>query len=190
MRILHISEDSQFTQFISKRFEMAAPKANDYVIICKKRIRYKINEGKIYIIAPKIWAFLYVILVSRKYDILLAHGLNKISIFLFLFCRKKIKVWSGWGFDYYNNNDLCLYDKHTKDIFLKKERKIYNIYKVFSIKIIEKVVAEIQYFSAPIPTDFSVMKKKYSNFSGKYIQLNYGSLEETFFSGGDKITHP
>ncbi len=104
-----------------------------------------------------------------------------------------LRVWSGWGYDYYGDEDSPdsgLMSHETKDLISGSAME-------FSHPLISKrpvsrtkscankfVARKTDYFSAPIPSDLEVLQKRFNNFSGKYTRLNNVNLPETFSQGG------
>lgn len=199
MKILHIGPDSQFVQFISKTFEFAAPGCSDYVIISKKakeHLDYKIPKGGIKTVKPGVFGFLKIVLLVRKYDVLIAHSLTNQAVLAFLVAPKKtVRVWSGWGFDYYTERVTFLLGGGSKELYKELGGGYRNAglnVKVALKKLLAKIkevsVARVDYFSAPIPNDFLILKRNYPQFRGEYSQLNYASVEDTFSLGGCSVT--
>jgi hypothetical protein len=42
-------------------------------------------------------------------------------------------------------------------------------------------------FSAPVPTDFDVFRRRFAGFRGRYHQLNYASVEDTYATLPDRV---
>lgn len=198
MKILHIGPDSQFIQFISESFELTAPGCSDYAVVSKNTeepLGYEISNGQVKVIESSVAGLFKIALLARKYDVIIAHSLTNQAVFAFLIApRKTLKVWSGWGFDYYTDDVRALLGEESKKLYkelsegCKKEEPALKmaLKKVFSrLKSIS--VRKIDYFSAPIPNDFLILKENYPQFCGEYIQLNYGSVEETFNLGGRSV---
>lgn len=199
MKILHIGPDSQFIQFISKAFELAAPGCNDYAVVSKKTkktLSYEIPNGQVKVIGPSVAGLFKVALLARKYDVIIAHSLTNQAIFALLVApRKTLTVWSGWGFDYYTDDVCALLGEESKKLYKELSegyKKEESVLKIALKKVLSKLksisVRKIDYFSAPIPNDFLILKENYPQFCGEYIQLNYGSVEETFSLGGCSVT--
>lgn len=122
-----------------------------------------------------------------------AHGMNAYAAVAFNFApRNSVRIWSGWGFDYYGNND----DPHAgllKSATLSlvkgqrsnegKSPRVKRVARKIVTSIVEKAAGKTDYFSAPIPSDFNVFRRRYVEFSGEYSQLNYGDVSETFSIG-------
>lgn len=105
--------------------------------------------------------------------------------------RKAVRVWSGWGYDYYGDEHrpgIGLMSPATQAVMIDRDRAIRPT-------VINKAVNQMalyaqhcaakrtDYFSAPIPTDFDVFRRRFNNFSGEYAQLNYGNVSDTFAQG-------
>jgi len=199
MKILHIGPDSQFIQFIASTFEYAAPNSSDYAIVTKHRdIVYPLLKGKIYTIAPSIAGACEIALLARKYDVVIAHGLIDQSLLALLTIpRNIIRVWSGWGFDYYSPNIYEQLAEKTAILFTEIKARSPEIIgrTVFAGKLLAKsksvvkslCIGRIDYFSAPIPNDLLTLKKNFPRFRGEYCQLNYGNVEDTFSLGKDAV---
>lgn len=98
-------------------------------------------------------------------------------------------MWGGWGYDYYGDDrspDTGLTSHATKaliaDVALAYPRP--SMMKSLANRMVaygQKCAAtRTDYFSAPIPSDFDVFRRRFNNFSGEYVQLNYGNVSETF----------
>jgi len=127
-----------------------------------------------------------------------------------------IVVWSGWGGDYYNflpGGDATLYGEKTKELLRRmrdahknqgtpKEKTLMTLRRIkASLKrALEKIknrdvsdnkiiVKRVDYFSAPIPEDYDLLKAALgSQFRAEYVQLNYASVEKTFMRGESKVS--
>lgn len=199
MKILHIGPDSQFIQFVSKSFELAASGCSDYAVISKKAegpLSYEIPNGQVNIIESGVAGLFKIALLARRYDVIIAHSLTNQAVFALLVAPEKtLKVWSGWGFDYYTDDVCALLGKESKklykelgEIYKKKEPVLKTVLKKVFSTLKSMSIRRFDYFSAPIPSDYLILKKNYPQFSGEYIQLNYGSVEETFSLGGSAVT--
>lgn len=198
MKILHIGPDSQFVQFAAKSFELAAPDCSDYAIISKKMrktLDYEMPNGQVRVIRPGVVGLLKIVFLSIKYDVIVVHGLTYQAVFALLVApRKTLNVWSGWGFDYYADDVCMLLGEKSRKLYKELEeacKKEESILKRSLKKVLSKLksisVRNVDYFSAPIPSDFIIFKENYPQFRGDYIQLNYGSVEETFKLGGESV---
>src|ERR1035437_561342 len=121
-----------------------------------------------------------------------------------------IVVWSGWGGDYYDllsGEEASLYGDKTKQLLQQMQlqqtvaahkkwihNSLHRIKKIVKCTLgrakdrdsVDKnlLINRFDYFSAPIPDDYRLLKRALgTKFRAKYIQLNYGSVEEEFMPG-------
>lgn len=196
MRIIHIGPDSQFIQFISRFFEGAAPGANRYLITDASptgSFRFPVCAGAMSTPVPGMRGAALIPLHVRSCDVIIVHGMGLHGIAAFLSSPKKtVRVWSGWGFDYYgdlrnSNSGLllpatsALLDDAT--LMEKRSSKIKNFAKKMFACAKKSAAKKTDFFSAPIPSDFNVFKRSFDGFSGEYLQINYGSVADTFAQG-------
>jgi dTDP-N-acetylfucosamine:lipid II N-acetylfucosaminyltransferase len=125
----------------------------------------------------------------RSCDMIIAHGMGPYGIAAFLSSsRKAVRVWSGWGYDYYGSEhgaDTGLMSPATQALIVDgdpaERPTMINRVANQMVSYAQKCAARrTDYFSAPIPSDFDVFKRRFNNFSGEYAQLNYGNVSETF----------
>jgi len=124
---------------------------------------------------------------------IIAHGMGPYGIAAFLSSpRKAVRVWSGWGGDYYgdeHSSDTGLISHATKAMMADAALVCPRTAMIKSpanqmIAYAKKFAANrTDYFSAPIPSDLAVFRRNFNKFSGKYAQLNYGNASETFAQG-------
>lgn len=196
LKIIHIGPDSQFIQFISGVFEAAAPGSNRYLVTgasAASSLRFPVHAGAVSILVPGKRGAASIPLHVRSCDMIIAHSMGPHGVAAFLSSpRKTVRVWSGWGFDYYGddrNPNAGLVSPATNalmnDATLTENRQseINNIAKQV-ISYARKIAAKrTDYFSAPIPSDFDIFKRRFGDFSGAYAQINYGSVADTFAQG-------
>ncbi len=193
MKILHIGPDSQFIQFISGVFEAAAPGANRYLITsapAKEKLQFPPHSDFVEILPRGIKGVMKIPMHVRSSTVIIVHGMSPYGVVAFLASPSHmINIWSGWGYDYYGNRgnpDHGLISMATQSLILNypKNPRHFSIVQYISQRLFgymkEHAAKLTNYFSAPIPSDFEVFKKRFSNFSGEYAQLNYGNVEDTF----------
>ena len=116
-------------------------------------------------------------------------------------------VWSGWGGDYYNllpqgGNNLL--GNETQQLVKMLDHKIswtvpHLLQKLKNIAMatmdhmlydawIKKAIKRVDFFSAPFPEDFDLLRKHFGNdFQPIYTRVFYGSVERTYMPGVEKI---
>jgi len=194
LKILHIGSDSIFLRFFADSFRMVAPKKNDYLLVIKKGEKLKFDSSNYGVTFVRsglagIFDIIKIIVISQKYDAIVAHNFSPQACIAFLFTPSKVvKVWSGWGGDYYGDDFIRLLGPITRKVYwdIEKSRiRNENIIKKNILKLFyrakRKCVKKIDLFSAPVPPDYKVFKFHYPEFKGEYTQLSYGSLEKSFY---------
>ncbi len=196
MKIIHIGPDSQFIQFLSRKFEELAPGKNYYLVTSHSAaggFRYpNFGEGKTISVQGKR-GLASIPLHVRSCDMVIAHGMGPHAVVAFIASpRTAIRVWSGWGYDYYGDDSdpsagllkpetaaltrTNTAKKNTTSQLKNLARKLIS----FGVKLTAR---QTDYFSAPISSDFEIFKRRFDGFSGEYAQLNYGNVPDTFSQG-------
>lgn len=201
-RIVHIGSDSQFLQFAAKSFESVAPGANEYIVLTDSdpaQLRFPIPEGTVQVVSPYPRGLLKIGLGLGRCDMIIAHSMTAHAALAFVLARKRVAtVWSGWGFDYYGSdkspNDGLLGDatRSLSQTLARREvvgqrplnRAVDSLWNPFARMLIRRAAARANYFSAPVPTDEQVFRNRFPRFQGKYRQLSYASVNDTFALGG------
>ncbi len=200
LRILHIGPDSQFIQFLSGVFEAVAPGASRYLITGTSTAgepRFPVHSKAACIYVSGVRGVAAIPLHIHRCDMIIAHGMSPQGMVAFLASPKSvIRIWSGWGFDYYGSNDdpeaglISIATKNLLDSQGLIARSRYSMLKRLLGKAhayaATKAAERTDFFSAPIPADFEVFKQRFLGFRGAYAQLNYGSVAETFAKGACK----
>lgn len=193
MKILHIGPDSGFTRYLGEKFEAAAPGSNIFVTISSASVQKHAVPGAVNIVAkPNIADFLRKVLPAAVgADAIVAHGMTSYSALLMAAVKKPIKIWSGWGYDYctrggFGNEGLLgpltaqyATGQRARDRTSWFRRRLSGALS----GIRSRAARSAHYFSAPIPTDFDVMLDAFPEFTGAYLQLNYGDVESMFSIG-------
>jgi len=104
-------------------------------------------------------------------------------------------VWSGWGGDYYGpitSRRWGLLGPRTAQF----ERSRFSVVGkavrwrrewIFT-RTMGAAARSVDVFSAPIPEDLAVFTRRYRGFRGRYSQLNYASVEDTFATGSRTVS--
>lgn len=192
--ILHIVPDDKFIDMAYNMFEKASPNNNEFMVVTnKEKFNYIKTTPITKVSRKKVLSKSFTQNLS-KYEFVVLHTLNDISKRVILNSSDDVKfVWLGWGFDYY-----CYLDKKLlldKTIILKEKlfqknefvgkgilRKIKNFIKYNTIykdvNNTEKVMNKINYFVPVLYEDYLLVQKEFKNFYPKYLDWNYGTLEE------------
>lgn len=201
MRITHIAPDSQFTQFLAEFFEAAMPGANEYVILTASGngpLRYPIRYGRVRVVSSRVHGVACMPFSVRRSSMIIAHSMSPHAAFTFaVACPSTIKVWSGWGFDYYGSDestDTGLLGPLTLELAasLREARRSgllrsirRRLWRGAIRRATHHAAGRTDIFSAPIPEDLEVFKSRFPGFRGGFSQLTYASVEHTFAGGAD-----
>lgn len=200
MKITHIGPDSQFLTFTSELFEAAAPGANNFIIVGGSRhgrLNHPIPHGHVRVVSSGALNSFRMLWLSRNSDMIIAHSMTPHSAIVFLCSPAKTKkVWSGWGFDYYGLDEdpsagllgpstaALVKPPARRDVGLALQLRGRFLRRI-SRWLTRKAAVKADYFSAPIPSDFDIFKRRFPEFGGEYIQINYGNVIDTFAVGAE-----
>jgi hypothetical protein len=106
-----------------------------------------------------------------------------------------LRVWSGWGGDYYGG-DLDplwgLVGPSTRRLVGELRPWKYWPERLIELRhlrpALHRAAQEADVFSAPIPEDLQVFRRRFREFSGDYHQLNYASVEDMFDVGPSQVS--
>lgn len=103
-------------------------------------------------------------------------------------------VWSGWGTDYYGtiaSPRKGLLGPQSRSAVPPQAvtRRLYSaLYGTLRMEpLLRQAARASAYFSAPVPDDLAVFRKRFSTFGGEYAQLNYATVEDTLAHGPQSI---
>lgn len=195
MKIVHIGPDSPFTQYLGGKFEQASPGSNIFIIITQSpRLKHPIDGATNIATPPNGVGFLGSILPAASgADAIIAHGFSRSAAMLMGSMKRPLKIWSGWGFDYYGRDSdggRPLLAKLTSAYAdesggISRKSSVRRLLGHVNRRLKARAVASLDYFSAPIPEDHDVMRSAFPEFSGEYLQLNYGDVATMFSAGVD-----
>lgn len=188
MKILHVGPDSHFTQYLGSQFENAAPGSNVFAFVSpREKVRHLVGGATNFVVNPgSVGGMGGLLRAAHACDALVAHGMTREAALLFAVLKKPVKIWSGWGFDYYGDGVRSKYSllrpltKQHAQSFAARRSRFKKVGEISNTWLKRRAIAAVDFFSAPIPNDFEVMRGAYPEFSGKYIQLNYGDVATMF----------
>lgn len=202
MKILHLVNDEKFIHFIADTFNSCEGVVNQFVVVVdniEAPLKHVIGLKNMLIISKTAMVRGCLKEVLESSDCLVVHYLELLKMRVILKAPYNMPVvWSGWGGDYYQYSKKQLIGKDTSAIentlFRKKlfKNKVKDcckqVLKNFIYRLyVAKAMRRINFFSAPIPDDFEVVKD-IPGFCAKYHQINYGSVEKTFKLGSDAVS--
>lgn len=199
MNILHLVTDEKFILFFNNIFSDLPNVKNRYLV------QSDVNQPLKYIKRFNAWRYIdkyYYLSSLMKEDMdwadcVIIHCMTFNSARIISNIPPHIvKIWSGWGRDYYYlmpGGEAGLLGDETASLLeslvyqgfsyplLKGTRYLKKLIQNYFIK---DAIKHINLFSSPIKNDFYLIKKSISDvFNAEYIQLNYGSIEQTFLPG-------
>jgi len=199
VRIAHIFPDSPFLPFTVETFEAVAPGANTFLVYALRgdldRHR-RPATAKLQGVTAGAEGLAQVGRVVAESDIVIAHTMSPFAARAVLAApRRTLKVWSGWGGDYYGSDFSPLagllgpQTERYRRARLSAAATVLNpVKRRITNQVLRSVSKVTDVFSAPIPSDLAVFTRRFPGFRGRYSQLNYASVEDTFAAAAPEIT--
>lgn len=107
-----------------------------------------------------------------------------------------LRVWSGWGGEYYGSRfsptagllgpATARLERVRRGGVRDRAARAWSSNYVDSLS--RAAAKSTDVFSAPVPTDFAVFRRRFREFGGRYSQLNYASVEDTYATQPDRVT--
>jgi hypothetical protein len=104
-----------------------------------------------------------------------------------------LRVWSGWGGDYYGStfdSSAGLLGPATRRLVNSGLRPTYWAGQILNTlrygPLLHAAARAADVFSAPIPEDLEVFRRRFPGFRGRYSQLNYVTVEDSIATGPDR----
>lgn len=194
-RILHIASSPDFMNFTAEVFEEAAPGDNLFVGVDAdlNRLSSSVTLPVENLTSSRDGRDRLTQLVAQS-RIAIFHNVGSSVVEALATAPPTVlKVWSGWGTDYYGStfdSDSGLLGPLTRQIVNRGRRPTFwagrLIHKIQFDKLFRTAAHVTDVFSAPIPGDLRVFKRRFPGFNGQYSQLNYGSVENSLATGPDR----
>lgn len=185
MRYLHIAADSIFVSHFSRWMEDLQPDASDYVILLDRGnddLRHPIASEGVHVVRSRLIGLLRNLRLVRSADVIVAHGVADFAaVALMVAPRSTVKVWSGFGFDYYGTEASAYYGllgEKTRSAVRGIRGPRTHFRELLRKRILRGAAKRAHFFSAPIPSDFAVFRSRFPKFVGTYLQLKYASLSD------------
>ncbi|WP_405242572.1 TDP-N-acetylfucosamine:lipid II N-acetylfucosaminyltransferase [Lentisalinibacter salinarum] len=200
MNVLHIFSNDRFVSVIDDVFDRLSGVANRYRLIYPRpdhamppRSGLGQEVGYRYLLSSEKqddfkWA-----------DCLLVHGLSVASAPLVLGSRRGlVKVWSGWGADYYRLFPAGLdsvYGAKTRELVAELDgRRSFAFLRAARRAIEEQFLLapaarRFHIFSAPVPQDYLALRAAFGDRAPpNYAQINYVTAEDSFAAQAEAPT--
>lgn len=144
---------------------------------------------------PRVRGLALPELTSRlaRSDVAIFHGMSAVVASAMVDAPSRVlKVWSGWGGDYYGSTL-----DHSRGQLAPLTRAAWPgttltnapprvlLNSVRSAQLLHAAARSADVFSAPVPQDELVFRKRFRGFTGRYHQLNYLTAESGIAPGPD-----
>ncbi len=191
VRIAHLFPDSPFLAFTADVFDAAAPGANTFLMLgteealSRRSVPPAVHAEAV---APDVAGIAHIASVIRESDIAVFHSVGAFAAGILAAAPEDtLKVWSGWGGDYYGSDwsaTAGLLEPFTAEWDRRRSTLRNRAATAYYLKRANRPLAAAaraaDLFSAPIPNDLAVFRRRFRGFHGRYSQLNYASAEDTF----------
>jgi hypothetical protein len=194
--ILHIVPDEKFIDMAYNMFEKASPNNNEFMVVTKQKSFKYIKTTPVTKITPIEFSNKKFMNNLKQYEFVVLHWLDFFKMRLLLKVDKNIKfVWIGWGGDYYDyiklkNGSLLLPKTEKVSHLISKQNKsvkshIKSLIKKFYFFGNRKLRAinRINYFAPVLENEYQLMQNSLQRFEPKFLDWNYGTLEDDFIRG-------
>jgi len=194
-QILHVVTSPSFMGFTAGAFDEAAPGANTFVGVDVAAEELRLPG------AARVESVQSTRAGMRRLDALVAgsriavfHNVTpKIAGALAFAPPSVLRVWSGWGGDYYGttiDSDAGLLGPDTRRLINSELRPTFWAGRILHAMrfdpVLRAAARAADVFSAPIPEDLDVFRRRFTGFRGRYSQLNYVSVEDSIALGSDR----
>lgn len=205
MKILHLApNEKKFVLVAAEIFDTCKEIENSFRIVTAK-----VSEAQTYFAGKKniraVNKFLYINSKMLKEDLawcdcLVVHFMDGVKAKIIMQAPKNLPiVWSGWGGDYYDllpqgGNNLL--GDETRRLVKMLNRKmgwtapqlLQKFNQALYASWIMKAIKRVDYFSAPFPEDFELLRAHFGNdFQPRYTRIIYGSVERTYMPGVENV---
>ena len=197
--IVHVVTSPSFIDFIASAFEEVAPGENTFALVDVSPEEIHVPE------TARVESFSHRREDMERLDALIAksrvtifHSVSPITARALASAPSSVlRVWSGWGGDYYGSTfdpDAGLLGASTRRLLNSTVRPTFYAGRaVFAIRygpILHAAARAADIFSAPVPADLEVFRKRFPGFRGNYTQLNYVSVEDSIATDSDRLPGP
>jgi len=192
LHILHVVTDPSFMDLTAGAFEEVAPGANTFVAVDLAPEKLHVPEAvPVEQITSDHAGLRQLEGLIAKSRITVFHSVKpKIAGALASAPSSVLRVWSGWGGDYYGNtfdSVAGLLGPATKRLVNAERRPMFwaaqAVNAVRVAPVLHAAARAADVFSAPVPDDLAIFQRRFTKFRGRYSQLNYASVEDSIATG-------
>ncbi|MCU1417973.1 MAG: hypothetical protein JWP32_2147 [Schumannella sp.] len=198
-RIVHLHPDSPFLPFTMDVFETVAPGTGTYLVYARTGDldrHPRPASATVSAIAADAAGLATASRALAGADVVIAHSMTPFATRVVRSAPARATiVWSGWGGDYYGSNASALAgllgpqsEAFRRSRLSPAGRVLQPLKRRRASSALRAAARASDVFSAPIPDDFAVFSRRFRGFRGRYSQLNYASVEDTFSPGAHEIT--
>lgn len=210
MNILHLVNDDKFLAFARGMFD-ALPGVNNRFVARvaspETQLRH-IGRMALWRLAGRRYFFSGDMAKDLAWcDCLVVHYAEGLAAIMMLRTPPRVTlVWSGWGADYYplmQTGEQALLADDTRKLvsgmragwgcraIAATAKRLLDAakWRVLERPLLLAASGRADFFSAPIPDDFHLLRNALGDrFRARYLQLSYGTVEETFKPGPESVT--
>ncbi|WP_313803783.1 TDP-N-acetylfucosamine:lipid II N-acetylfucosaminyltransferase [Flavobacterium sp.] len=197
-KILHLVNDEKFIGFAHQSFTRQENVQNDFWVLSSAESLKHITFSCRLLTLSEFYTEETTAIVN-SYDLVVIHFLDvKYDQLLQNTALKPKILWIGWGGDYYwladTLSDFHMYKPLTRKLVSKilGNRLLYffakKVNRIRRKKRLALINKSISYFAPVLPDDYQLIKKSHADFKPKFIQWNYGNLEENYVKGYEDFT--
>jgi dTDP-N-acetylfucosamine:lipid II N-acetylfucosaminyltransferase len=186
--IVHILNDGWFMEVTGWAFELAAPGANTFVALGfdPSEVNVPSTATVVGIANDREGRKQLEALVAGS-RIAIFHSVSqKLAGILASAPPSVLRVWSGWGGDYYGST----YDHFAGQLGPRTRKLVHGAVRptywagraLRALRVgpaLHGAAKSSDVFSAPIPEDLAVFTSRFPKFAGRYSQLNYAIVEDS-----------
>ena len=190
--IVHVLNDEWFMESTGWAFEQAAPGANTFVAVGFDPATVSVPSTARVVGVTNDRAGLGQLgdLVADSRITVFHNVSERIVDVLASDPSSVLRVWSGWGGDYYGST----YNRYAGQLAPATRRVVHGgLRPTFWVgRALRAVRVDPRFraaakaadvFSAPVPEDLAVFQQRFPGFGGRYSQLNYATVEDSVATG-------
>lgn len=209
MNILHLVEDEKFIDFFARTMPQKAGINHRYIVQVNelnRPLRHIQQMQPFRCVDSSYFTSKLMQQDLMASDVLVVHFMTLWGARMIRSAPSHVKiVWSGWGADYYHllpGGEQAVWSSQTREIasvidkqraqknFAVHARRLLRPWRRLYLRETQLIPAlkKVNFFSAPLPEDYYLLRRALGNaFRASFVQINYGSVEETFAIGSESV---